>query len=92
MRIEGCVGQMVGTPSQVKEEGLAHPGLWEACVVTSVCCPEKQAALWEPGLGDEGGDGRAVGGAGPRVGLLIHSFNKQMFSEHLLCAKPCGGC
>lgn len=38
-------------------------------------------------LGGEGGDCRTAGGAEPRVGLPSHSFNKQMFTEHLLCAK-----
>lgn len=76
-------------PSQLREEDQGGPGFWEDILATYVLL-ENQAAPWDAGLKDEGGDYRTV--CGPRVGLPGHSSNKQMFTEHLLCAKPCAEC
>lgn len=81
-------GQMAAPPSQVIEEGLGHPGFWEDVEVTPALL-ESYLGAW---LGKEGNDCRTLGGVGPGVGLLRYSFNKQMFNEYPLCAKPCAGC
>lgn len=76
LRMEGCVGQTVATPSQETEEGLVHPGAWKGYVDTSVRSPGESGSSLGGALGGRGWGLWDCAGGGVSSGVA-QSFTQQ---------------